>query len=185
MLSENCSTSSMYNVLNHEAEISVGEYIRIPTQLWNLKNNLNETKKVTTMEKMIAMKLEQVKNFIRNVTILPQCRVEQGKNFIRNVTILPQCCVIFACTENFLEGAVSIVSIQVFNSKVFSHQYQTKQYILGDIYETQKKEFLQFGLADAVDASDFNVKLESVKSVWDNIVQGFHLRFVRKRAPIF
>ena len=33
--------------------------------------------------------------------------------------------------------------------------------------------------------SDFSVKLESLKSVWDSIVPGFHSWFVRKRAPIF
>ena len=32
---------------------------------------------------------------------------------------------------------------------------------------------------------DFSVKLESLKSVWDSIVPGFHSWFVRKRAPIF
>ena len=31
------------------------------------------------------------------------------------------------------------------------------------------------------DVSDFSVKLESLKSVWDSILSGF----VRKRAPIF
>ena len=40
--------------------------------------------------------------------------------------------------------------------------------------EAQKNGFLQFGLADAIEASDFNVKLESLKSVWDSIVPGFH-----------
>ena len=36
-----------------------------------------------------------------------------------------------------------------------------------------------------LDVSDFSVKLESLKSVWDSIVSGFHSWFVRKRAPIF
>ena len=34
-----------------------------------------------------------------------------------------------------------------------------------DIYGSQKNGFLQFSLADAIDVSDFNVKLESLKSV--------------------
>ena len=33
MLSENCSSSSIYNEVNHEAKISVGEEIRDPKQL--------------------------------------------------------------------------------------------------------------------------------------------------------
>ena len=36
-----------------------------------------------------------------------------------------------------------------------------------------------------LDVSDFSVTLESLKSVWDSIVSGFHSWFVRKRAPIF
>ena len=35
--------------------------------------------------------------------------------------------------------------------------------MLSDIYGSQKNGFLQFGLADAIDVSDFNVKLESLK----------------------
>ena len=60
-----------------------------------------------------------------------------------------------------------------------------KKRILNEIYGSQINGFLQFGLADAIDVSDFNVKPESLKSVWDSIVPGFHSRFVRKRTPIF
>ena len=45
MLSENYSSSSIYNEVNHEAKISVGEEIRDPKQLCNLKQNLNKTKR--------------------------------------------------------------------------------------------------------------------------------------------
>ena len=34
-----------------------------------------------------------------------------------------------------------------------------KKRILSDSYGSQKTSFLQFGLADAIDVSDFNVKL--------------------------
>ena len=37
MLSENYSSSSIYNEVNQEAKISVGEEIRDPKQLWDLK----------------------------------------------------------------------------------------------------------------------------------------------------
>ena len=60
-----------------------------------------------------------------------------------------------------------------------------KKRILGDIYGNQKNGFLQFGLTDPIDVFDFNVKLESLKSLWDSLVPGFHSWFVRKRAPIF
>ena len=40
-----------------------------------------------------------------------------------------------------------------------------KKRILSDIYGSQKNGFLHFGLADAIDVSDFSVKLESLKSV--------------------
>ena len=49
----------------------------------------------------------------------------------------------------------------------------------------KKSEFLQFGFTDAMDVSDFNVKLETSKFVWDSIVPRFHSWFVTKRAAIF
>ena len=51
--------------------------------------------------------------------------------------------------------------------------------------EAAKPRFLPCGLADAIDVSDVNVKVESLKSVWDSVVTGFSSWFVRKRAPIF
>ena len=60
-----------------------------------------------------------------------------------------------------------------------------KKRILSDIYGSQKNGVLQFSLADTIDVFDFNVKLESLRSVWDSIVPGFHSRFIRKRVPIF
>ena len=45
MLIENCSSPSVYNEVKHKAEISVGEEIRDPKQLWNLRNNINKTKR--------------------------------------------------------------------------------------------------------------------------------------------
>ena len=60
-----------------------------------------------------------------------------------------------------------------------------KKRILSDIYGSQKSGFLQFGLAVAIDVFEFNFKLESLKSMWDSILPGFHSWFVRKRAPIF
>ena len=60
-----------------------------------------------------------------------------------------------------------------------------KKRILSDIYGSQKNGLLQFGLADVIDVSDFNLKLKSLKSVWDSIVPRFRSWFIRKRAPIF
>ena len=77
MLSENYSSSSIYNEVNHEVKISVGEEIRDPKQLWYLKQNLNKTKSESSSSSgevdriVAAMKLEQGKSFTRNVTILP------------------------------------------------------------------------------------------------------------------
>ena len=69
-----CS-SSIYNEVNHEAKISVGEEIRDPKQLWSLKQNLNKTKRKSSsncgeVDRIVAvMKLEQGKSFIGNLTI--------------------------------------------------------------------------------------------------------------------
>ena len=89
MLSENCSSSSIYNKVNHEAKTSSGEEIRNHKQLCNLKKNLDETKSRNSGEVDridAAMKLER------------------GKSFIRNVTILPQYYVVFTFTDDFLES---------------------------------------------------------------------------------
>ena len=48
-----------------------------------------------------------------------------------------------------------------------------------------KKWVLIFWLADAIDVSDFNVKLESLKFSVRCIAPGFHSWFVRKKATIF
>ena len=48
-----------------------------------------------------------------------------------------------------------------------------KKSIRCDICENQKTGSLQLGLADAIDASNFNVKLESLKSVWDSMLPRF------------
>ena len=44
---------------------------------------------------------------------------------------------------------------------------------------------MQFGVANATDASDFNVIVESSNYVRQNIMSRFHLLFVRKRRPIY
>ena len=92
ILSENSSFSVIHNEVNHEAKISVAEEIRDPKQLWNLKNNLNKAKRESSSNSeegdriVVAMKLEEVKSFILNVTILSQ-------NY-----------VVFAFTDDCLEG---------------------------------------------------------------------------------
>ena len=84
MLSENCSSSSIYNDVNHEAKIFAGEKIRDPKQLWNLKSNLNKKKR------------ESSSNSGEVDRIAGAMKLEQGKRFICNVTILPQYYVVFA-----------------------------------------------------------------------------------------
>ena len=72
----------MYNEVNHEAKISVSEEIGDPKQLWNLKKNLNKTKRkpgsnIGAVDRIVvAMKLEHGKSFICHMTILPQYYVE-------------------------------------------------------------------------------------------------------------
>ena len=92
ILSENCSFSSIPNEVNHEAKISVAEEIRDPKQLWNLKNNLNETKR------------ESSSNSEKVDRIVVAIKLEHGKSFIRNLAILPQYYVVFALTDDCLEG---------------------------------------------------------------------------------
>ena len=104
MLSENFSSSLIYNKVNHEAKISVGEEIRDPKQLWNLKQNLNKTKR------------ESSNNSEEVDRIVAAMKLEQGERFIRNVTILPQYYVVFAFTDDHLDGVerCCVNSISVF-----------------------------------------------------------------------
>ena len=92
ILSENSSFSSIHNEVNHEAKISVAEEIRDPKQLWNLKNNLNKTRR------------ESSSNSKEGDRIVVAMKLEDRKSFIRNVTILSQYYVVFAFTDDCLEG---------------------------------------------------------------------------------
>ena len=76
---ELCLVLHQYNnEVNHKAKISIGEKIRDSKQLWNLNQNLNKTKRESSSSSgevdriVAAMRLQQEKSFIRNVTILPQ-----------------------------------------------------------------------------------------------------------------
>jgi len=48
-----------------------------------------------------------------------------------------------------------------------------------------KDVLLQSGLADAEDEEDFDVKLDSLKSVWEKKALGFHDWFSRNRSQHF
>ena len=43
----------------------------------------------------------------------------------------------------------------------------------------------ELGLVDSTDIDDFRIKLESLKSVWDNLCPGFHKWFSKNRASFF
>ena len=43
-----------------------------------------------------------------------------------------------------------------------------------DIYGSQVDSILQLGLAHAMNEEDFQVKLDSLKESWKNLVPGFH-----------
>ena len=92
ILSEDCSFSSIHNEANHEAKISVAEEIRDPKQLWNLKSNLNKTKRESSSNS------EEVNRIVVAI------KLEHEKSFMRNVTILSQYYVGFAFTDDCLEG---------------------------------------------------------------------------------
>ena len=54
-----------------------------------------------------------------------------------------------------------------------------KRRILADIYGSQNDILLQSRLADADDEDDFNIKLSSVKDIWEDIAPGFWDWFVK------
>ena len=61
----------------------------------------------------------------------------------------------------------------------------SKQSIMADIYGSQSDVLLQRGLAFAEDENDFDVKLVSLKSVWEKAASGFPNWFRKIRAQQF
>lgn len=57
--------------------------------------------------------------------------------------------------------------------------------VMAVIYGTQDENLLQNGLADAEDPNDFDVKLESLKPLWEELVPGFHHWFRSNRSKLF
>ena len=86
MFSEKYISSSIYNEVNREAKISVGKEIEDPKQLRNLQSNLSKTKRESSSNNGVVDR------------IVTAIKLEQGKSFIRNMTMLPQCYVTFAFT---------------------------------------------------------------------------------------
>ena len=62
---------------------------------------------------------------------------------------------------------------------------RSKASIMADIYGSQNDVLLQSGLADAEDEEDFDVKLESLRSVWEHKAPGFHEWFIKNRSHQF
>ena len=56
--------------------------------------------------------------------------------------------------------------------------------IISDIYGYNYGGVKELGLADWTNIDDFRSKLESLKSVWDNLCPGFHKWFSKKWVPI-
>ena len=59
------------------------------------------------------------------------------------------------------------------------------QRIMSDIYGTQINTLEYRGLADAEDAHDLSVKLETIRDIWEDLVPGYHSWFIKKRVPTF
>ena len=57
--------------------------------------------------------------------------------------------------------------------------------IICDIYGRNYGGVKELGLVDSTDIDDFRIKLESLKSVWDNLCPGFHKWFSKNRASFF
>ena len=57
--------------------------------------------------------------------------------------------------------------------------------IICDIYGRNYGGVKELGLVDSTDIDDFRIKLESLKSVWDNLCPGFRKWFSKNRASFF
>ena len=61
----------------------------------------------------------------------------------------------------------------------------SKEIIMKNIYSSQVDSILQSGLADAMDEEEFQVKLDSLRESWDNLVPGFHAWFRKNCEKLF
>jgi uncharacterized protein YaeQ len=62
---------------------------------------------------------------------------------------------------------------------------RTQKRIMADIYGCQEQVLQQNGLADADDPEDFDAELQSLHSVWENLVPEFHSWFTKQRSEQF
>ena len=82
------------------------------------------------------------------------------------------------CTQHLENGDVEKLRALGCNQRVISR-------IMSDIYGTQNEVFVENGLADAEDEDDFEVKLESLKPIWDESAPGFSTWFEKRRSSVF
>ena len=61
----------------------------------------------------------------------------------------------------------------------------TTDRIMSDIYGYQAGTVMQDGLADAIDATDLQIKLDSLRSIWEELIPGFHDWFKKNRVAKF
>ena len=56
---------------------------------------------------------------------------------------------------------------------------RAKDRIMADTYGSKQETMLQFGLADADEEDDFNVKFLNLQDVWEEVVSSYNLWFER------
>ena len=54
------------------------------------------------------------------------------------------------------------------------------QRILANIYGCHYGAIKEYGLADSIEKNDFEVRLESLRSIWETLCPGFYEWFSRK-----
>ena len=82
------------------------------------------------------------------------------------------------CTQRMQER-------DVYKLKQLGANKNTVQKIMADIYGSQDDVLFQAGLADSADCEDFDMKLESLQDIWDDLLPGFFSWFKKRRSVIF
>lgn len=82
------------------------------------------------------------------------------------------------CTQHIQEADVRHLQMMGANQSTIKH-------IIADIYGSHVGLVEEFGLADADDEEDFDVKYLSLKPIWDSLAPGFHDWFLKHREEIF
>ena len=100
------------------------------------------------------------------------------ENVGRGLSDIISDCERLYCTQHIQQADVRQLKKRNANAKSI-------QRIMSDIYGSRTGPVEQLGLADAEDPQDYEIKLKSLREVWEGLIPGFHAWFDSHRSDKF